>query len=224
MATGRRMRGVIVHRRRRDDAPKTAVIDGIPATGIDRTLIDLAGVVASTRVALALDDALRRGITTPAEISAALEALGSRGRTGAGALRETLERRDERDAGAESRLESALLTLLRRHDLPLPAAQHEVVEAGAVVARLDFAYPAIHLGIEADGYRWHGGRERWASDIRRENRLKLLGWTLLRFSWEDVHERPEMIAGQIRMALRRSLSSLPTPARAAEIGSGRRGN
>jgi len=75
-----------------------------------------------------------------------------------------------------------------------------VMDSGQPVARLDFAYPDMRLGIEADGFKHHGGHERWAEDLRRENRLKLLGWTLLRFSWWDVHERPELVASQVRSA------------------------
>jgi very-short-patch-repair endonuclease len=82
-------------------------------------------------------------------------------------------------------------------------AQFPVLDDRVFVARLDFAYPAIRVGIEADGYRWHGNPEDWRRDLRRENRLKLLGWTLLRFSWEDVHDRPELVASQVRAALGR---------------------
>jgi very-short-patch-repair endonuclease len=85
--------------------------------------------------------------------------------------------------------------------MPLPVPQYQVVENGIPIARLDFAYPIHRLGIEADGYRWHSGVQRWQEDLRRENRLKLLGWTLLRFSWTDVKERPELVASQVRSAL-----------------------
>jgi very-short-patch-repair endonuclease len=62
-----------------------------------------------------------------------------------------------------------------------------------------------------DGYRWHAGREQWSRDLRRENQLKLRGWTLLRFSWEDVHGRPRTVANQVRSALGRAgVSQLPT--------------
>jgi very-short-patch-repair endonuclease len=110
-------------------------------------------------------------------------------------------KRDDRDGIVESRLESALLLLLREYGLPLPLAQYRVMEGEAFVARLDFEHPSHRLGIEADGYRWHGSAELWRRDLRRENRLKLLGWTLLRFSWEDVHDRPEIVASQVRAAL-----------------------
>lgn len=116
-------------------------------------------------------------------------------------LRRLIDARDHRDALAESRLESALLRLLSGHGLPLPVVQYGVMDAEGFVARLDFAYPEHRLGVETDGFRWHGGLERWKRDLRRENRLKLLGWTVLHSSWEDVHERPEIVASQIRAAL-----------------------
>lgn len=112
-----------------------------------------------------------------------------------------LNERDHRDAQAESRLEALVLQILRRRKLPRPILQYHVIEAGIPIARLDFAYPELRLGIEADGYRWHSGVQRWGEDIQRENRLKLLGWTLLHFSWADVTKRPELVASQIRRAL-----------------------
>ncbi len=207
--TAHRIRGATVHRRPWDEAG-FEVVDGIRVTRIERTIVDLAGVVSPERAALAPDDALRRALTTPSKLGEAIEALGSRGRAGLASLRNIVARRDARDGRAESRLESALLEILRAHEIPLPASQHEVMDGSTVIARLDFAYPSVRLGIEADGYRWHGGRERWTRDIQRENRLKLPGWTLLRFSWEDVHDRPEVVAGQVRAALHRILSALPT--------------
>jgi len=79
-----------------------------------------------------------------------------------------------------------MLGLLRRSGLPLPLPQFEVVSRGRVVARLDFAYPGLKVGIETHGYRWHGGYERWRRDISRENRLKRMGWLILVFTWDDV--------------------------------------
>lgn len=196
---GRRIRGAIVHRRRPTDDPAAAVLDGIPATGIDRTLLDLGAVMSPRRAGLALDDALRRRLTT---LDAVREMVsGTRGRAGTRTLRQLLNARDDRDGILESRLESALLRLIRDRGLPIPVPQYRVMEGDSLVARIDFAYPWCRVGIEADGYRWHAGLERWKRDLRRENRLKVLGWTLLRFSWEDVHGRPGTVASHVRAAL-----------------------
>ena len=203
---GRSIKGALVHRRRPTDNPAVVAKDGIPTTGIERTLLDLCAVVSKRRAALAMEDALRRGATTLAK----LRELLATPRAGTRSLRELLEARDDRDASVESRLEAALLRLLRDHDLPLPEQQYRVISGDDLIGRLDFAYPDLRLGIETDGYRWHSGVESWKRDLRRENRLKLLGWTVLRFSWWDVHERPELVASEIRAAL--SHVSLNNPA------------
>jgi very-short-patch-repair endonuclease len=203
---GRRIPGTIVHRR--IDDPETVQLDGIPATAVERTLVDLAIVATQAQVGLALDSALRAGSTSIKAIEASMQLTP--GRAGTRLLNQLLSMRDGRDAVLESQLESTFLNLLRRHDLPGPVAQHEVRDGARLLARLDFAYPACRLGIETDGYRWHSGRERWRNDIRRDNQLKLLGWTILRFTWEDVHRRPAVVVAQIRDGLERALSQLPT--------------
>lgn len=97
-----------------------------------------------------------------------------------------------------SELEGRLSRVLRRAGLPTPVAQHEVrTSRGRFVARLDFAYPELRLGIETHGYRWHGGRERWARDLARENRLKRMGWTVLVFTWDEVTGEPERVVGEV---------------------------
>lgn len=201
ITSGRHIKGALVHRRSRSDAPRVVPKDGIPVSDIDRTLIDLAAVSSPARVGLALDEALRRGQTSLERLTERLDSLNSKGRRGAAALRRHIDQRDETDSTVESRLEASLLGLLRASGLPVPLPQYAVIVDGEVVARLDFAYPSVRLGIETDGYRWHGGRDRWARDMRRENRLKLLGWTILRFSWDDMRRRPQIVADQIEAAL-----------------------
>lgn len=72
--------------------------------------------------------------------------------------------------------------------------------------RLDFAFPHIKLGIEAHSLRWHMGRERWVRDLQRDRRLKLAGWTLLYFSWDDMKLDPNGVRREIEEA-RRDLES-----------------
>jgi very-short-patch-repair endonuclease len=44
----------------------------------------------------------------------------------------------------------------------------------------------------------HDVRER---DLPRQNDLVLLGWTVLRFTWDRVTNRPEAVVAEIRAAL-----------------------
>lgn len=199
--SGKRVARVIVHRRRPRDDPPVVLLQAIPATAIERTLADFAAVVSIGEAARALDAALRRRITSLDRLRELLDELGRDRRPGAGTLRRLVEERDDRDRLMESRLEAKLLRVLRSRTVPLPEPQFRVLDGDAFVARLDFAYPSQRIGIEADGYRWHASPERWRRDLRRENRLKLLGWTMLGFSWEDVRDRPEVVASQVRAAI-----------------------
>ena len=46
------------------------------------------------------------------------------------------------------------------------------------------------LVLEADSFEWHGDRAALRRDARRYNLLVINGWTVLRFSWEDVMHNP----------------------------------
>jgi hypothetical protein len=72
------------------------VVDGIPATSATRTLIDLAGTLDTDSLELALEDALRRGLTSRARMGYRLRELAGRGREGCAALRALLEDGRER--------------------------------------------------------------------------------------------------------------------------------
>jgi very-short-patch-repair endonuclease len=45
--------------------------------------------------------------------------------------------------------------------------------------------------------------EHFQRDRRRQNRLIAAGWTVLRFTWWDLTERPDDVLAQIRAAVAR---------------------
>ncbi|MDQ0156245.1 DNA-binding response regulator [Robertmurraya andreesenii] len=60
---------------------------------------------------------------------------------------------------------------------------------------LDFAYirPAIRICLEVDGYGPHlKNISRWqfADNLERQNQLVIDGWTVIRFSYDQVNEKP----------------------------------
>jgi hypothetical protein len=67
--------------------------------------------------------------------------------------------------------------------------------------KIDFAYPDVLLAIEVDGYDPHGTRKAFDTDRARQNRLVLLGWTMLRFTWPQVVREPAKVAAEVRAAL-----------------------
>ncbi len=170
-------------------------------TSPSRTLVDLGAVVGEATLELALEDALRRRLTTIARLDWRLEELCAKGRGGCGRLRRLLEaRRSERVT--ESGLETKLARLLRKGRLPAPTRQYEIFDRKRLVARGDFAYPGAKLIVEAHSYKHHSGRASWYRDIERDRRLGRLGWQVMYVTDEDLRRRPEKVIAEIRDALR----------------------
>ncbi|MCW2529599.1 MAG: hypothetical protein JWM76_4459, partial [Pseudonocardiales bacterium] len=64
-------------------------------------------------------------------------------------------------------------------------------------AYLDVAFPHLRLAIEIDGWAHHSDVDRFRGDRTRQNALVSLGWTVLRFTWADLTERPEYVLATI---------------------------
>jgi very-short-patch-repair endonuclease len=174
----------------------------LPVTSPTRTLLDCGGEMSEAALEEMLDAALRRRLTTAARVRWQLEREGANGRGGSRALRRLIE---QRTVGvAESPLETRFLRLVRRFQLPSPEVQHVVRDGARQIARVDFAYPQLKVAIELDGYEFHSSRPAWARDRERANDLVRLGWSVLRFTWDDVNRGPEQVARVVRQALRSS--------------------
>lgn len=198
----------IVHRYVLPPADR-AILDAIPVTTPARTLLDLASVAASEMVEEALDDALRRHLTSLSRLRWRLGELGRRGRPGTAAMRTLLDARAPSDVVPESVFERRLLRVLRRARIPEPVVQHRIRDGARTVAIVDFAFPDARLAIEADGYRWHAGRRRWEHDLNRRNALTLLGWRVVHVTWTDLTQRPGPLVASLEQAL--AARSKPSP-------------
>jgi very-short-patch-repair endonuclease len=101
----------------------------------------------------------------------------------------------------ESPMETRLRLAIVFGGLPEPVVQYAVrTPQGRFVARLDLAYPEKRVGLEYDGDH-HRDRETFRADAVRLNRLRLLDWSVLRFTADDVLRNPDRMLAQIRAAL-----------------------
>jgi len=196
-----RLDGVIVHRSTDLHRSPVTMRAGIPVTNPMRTLVDLGSVVAPAVVERALDGALARRLVTLAGVRRELDALARKGRRGGGVLRALLGERAGVDLLAPSVLESRMLRLCRDHGVPVPAFQFEVRDGGRFAGRVDFAFPKLRLAIEVDGYEHHSTLAAFQQDRARQNDLVAAGWTVLRFTWDDVTRRPDRVAAAIHRLL-----------------------
>jgi very-short-patch-repair endonuclease len=62
----------------------------------------------------------------------------------------------------------------------------------------------MRLAIEIDGWAYHSDVDRFQRDRRRQNVLVALGWTVLRFTWADLTQRPGYVTAAIRGQLVRA--------------------
>lgn len=168
-----------------------AVLNGLPVVGPARTVLDTA--VALSDGSAFLDRALQRHVSLDQLRAAEARMTGANGVVEA---RRLLAAAGDR---AHSMAERLLLRLLKEAGiggwvLHLRVGPYEV----------DVAFPETRVAIEIDGWAWHSDVERFRSDRRKGNDLVAGGWTLLRFTWHDLHHSPQRVVAEIRAAQRRA--------------------
>jgi hypothetical protein len=175
-------------------------IGGIPTTTPARTLIDIAGSdVLESIVAGAFDDALRKRLVSLDRIRRVAEM--HRGTRGLALIRELIASRTS--AGVpDTVLETRFLEVVRTANLPLPVAQFKICDRGELIARPDFAYPELRIAIELESVTFHTMPLDVERDAARYNRLQLMGWLLLRFTWEQIESSPQRVEDEVERALR----------------------
>jgi very-short-patch-repair endonuclease/predicted kinase len=179
------------------------VLDGIPTTELARTILDLGRSVGDRRVLRAAEWARRERRLTWSDLIATLARHARRGRGGVRRLRRVILANSHRNEVTDSDFELLLLGLLLEHGLPEPVLHHRIDDAGRFVAEVDLAFPGFKIAIEADGPA-HLDPDVRERDLARQNDLVLLGWTILRFTWERLTTRPDLVVGVVRAALARA--------------------
>lgn len=135
----------------------------------------------------AIDEALRRGAATLAQLHEAFGAMSRQ--TGKADLRRLLH--DSRDV-PWSPLEREGHRQLRRSRITGWRANFKIKIRGEVFY-LDIAFPQRRVAVELDGYQFHSGREAFERDRLKQNLLVLEGWRLLRFTSNTVQDMPNMV-------------------------------
>ena len=186
--------GAIVRRTARLDPSEQTRIGSIPVVTRARTLLDLVAVTPRL-VEGALDGVLHQRPRELRTIASVLERAGPH-HPGRGLLPPLVGARVAGRRPTESELEDDLLALIRRFGFPEPVPQHPV--AGR---RIDFAYPELLFGIEANSVQAHAARE----DVQRnaEKANDLVDWWILYFTYDDVHGAPSAVARRIDQTMAR---------------------
>jgi len=166
---------------------------GVAVTTPTATTAQLAARLPLDDAVVAVDRLIAAGVVELAPVralAATLSGAGSRQARAACGLADGL---------AGSPQETRLRLLIGRSVLPPPIAQHEVVDGGRFVARVDFAWPEQRVALEYDGL-WHAEPGQFARDRARLNRLTAAGWRVVFVTAADLH-RPDQLVARIAAAL-----------------------
>lgn len=188
-----RVPNLIVHRTRRLDPLDRTERGGIPVTGVERTLVDLAAILEGDALEATMESAFRMGLTSLRRVWGRTDKLG--GRRGLRALRRLLRARQ--DEPSQSLWELKLLQLIRSAGFPEPIRQYPVWD-GQKLRRIDLAYPELLIGIEYDSYRHHSGRHAWEAGHTRNSNLVALGWRMLLIAMNDIDRWPQETVAKLR--------------------------
>ena len=189
---------------------EVVTIRGLRATALHRTLRDLCLRWPAVEVLVAIDMALRKGLTNATELG---RHEGGRRLRSIAAIA----------APAESPMETRVRWLVinapcarpAQRGLPRPEVQTNLYDVkNRFVGRADLYYPAERLVLEYDGANH---RDRLVEDNRRQNRLLNAGFGLLRFTAADIHNQPEVVEAQVRGALAERTNQEPAARRSTSV-------
>lgn len=185
--------GVVVHRPKQLPPLDVTVVDGIPVTTVDRTLIDLGGVLSKDELEENIDFAYSHGHVRRVRMEFRAEELGGRGRRGTPSVRDLVVAR----SGGQKLPDSILETRLGRILGPLKPVYGYVVIVGKQPYVLDCALLDVMIDVEGDGWEAHHGRQNREVDMTRQNALVSVGWTPLRYAWSHIVSDPEGIMAEV---------------------------
>jgi hypothetical protein len=200
---GRSRDGLDVHRADTLLPQDATNVDGIPCTTVARTLLDLAEVVNRRQVERACDQADLERLLDATALDAVL--TRAHGRRGSPVLRSILDEHAIGQTVTRSEMEERFLTLCDRAGLPRPEVNVWIALPHGGHAQADFLWREHRLIVETDGRAAHGTRRAFEHDRRRDQRLVLAGWRVIRVTWRQLTREPEELARILQALLATTL-------------------
>lgn len=188
--------GVTTHRLSRLDAVDVELRGGLRITAAPRTLLDLADDESERDFERLVAEARYRRLASDEQLRNVAARYPRR--RGARALTTLLEAEHE-PAFTRSEGERVFRDVLKRAGLELPRTNVRI--AGFEV---DAFWPDKRLVVEVDGYEAHRGRQAFERDRRKSAALEAAGYRVIRVSWRQVKDTPEMVAAVVAAALARA--------------------
>jgi very-short-patch-repair endonuclease len=198
--------GVRVHSTLSLETNDVAEVDAIPVTSLAWTVVDYAGIAHRQQLRSVLEALERRGLYIGRELDELRERAPNR--KGVKAVRAVIAEMTGPAPWLQSELEAIFREVIRGSDLPDYEAN--VMVEGEVV---DALWRKERVIVELDGYAFHKSRARFEADRRRDAKLQVAGYRVLRVTQERLTNEPQAVLAEIRALL--------SAARAASAAAGR---
>jgi len=171
----------------------TTVVDGIPCTTVARTMFDLADALNRRGLERAFDQSEVLELFDLTAIQDQLARNHGR-RKACGMVTLVLTEHYIGTTPTWNDFEERFYVISDDVGTPRPQVQQPLLLGdGGPVITPDFMWPEKRLIIETDGKKFHGTRQSFESDRRKDQRLTLAGWTVIRITWRQVFRRPHEI-------------------------------
>ena len=190
---------IAVHRTGSLARSEVRVRQGLPTTTPLRTVLDLAAARDPDLEPILAHYLHHHLITRPQIVAATTSRPTHRGAKG---LNELIAA----TGGASftrSEAERLLVALVRR--AKLPAFETNVLVGGRTGPRheVDFLWRDHGLIVEVDGFAHHGHETRFHADRARDAELVALGYRVIRVTWRQLVDQPEVVIARLAAALAR---------------------
>lgn len=170
--------------------------DGIPATSMPRTLLDLAARSRPDQLGRYLERAEERELLDLHALEAILTRAG--GHRGRGRLRHALTIYQPEPAFTRSGLERRFLGLVRKAGLAIPAMNY-----GLAGLELDAYWERERFVVELDVYETHGSHAAFERDRLRQDDLLLHGIEMIRVTGPRLKREPRAVIERVAAHLER---------------------
>jgi predicted transcriptional regulator of viral defense system len=181
--------GVVVHHPRH---LHVVTHEGMPVTAVGRTLVDTAGMLGFDFVRKAIANASFRSLLPPGEAVSALK----RGRRGSAAVRRALGQMLPELAHTVSPLEDLFVIACDTAGLPAPEMNRYVLGF-----KVDAIWRDMKIIVELDGGQAHGHSVAVHVDRERDLALRRAGWTVLRYSRQQIESDWPAVVAELRSYL-----------------------
>ncbi len=182
--------GVRVHESEQISTAGICHIRGLPVSGVERTIMDVAAVDYRQWWILALiDSAKRLNLTDDARLNACLKHHARRGRDGTVNFRRALEVSGNSQTSAIGHLSRETAQLLAAEGLPYAFFEERIYDEQGFVAQVDLSFALPVVGF-VDGFGPHKDRMQMNRDRAQRQRLRNMGLCVFEFTADQVKRSP----------------------------------